>query len=388
MTASLSARGNASAALGYYAHLAHDSPAQGRDYYLNADAAPGRWMGHGAERLSLSGPVTESDFRAALTGHDPRGGARLVQKGGAARHHAAGWDMTFSAPKSVSVLWALSDEAARAPLEAAQQSAARAAARWLEDHAGWCRRGQGGARREPTAGLLIAQFDHETSRDRDPQLHTHSFIFNQAPRRDSTWGAIVSRDLYKAQRHADAIYQAHLGRELEKLGHKIQRHEKGFRVAIIPRHIERAFSKRQQAIDRALRDQGPVTAKQRELAALKTRNPKAPMDRESQFQAWRVEAKALGFELQRQPSPITSRAVMIPTPQAASEGAQPAAPSAKPASGIGQDAARLGRHLGHILKSLQAPAALPATGLSLRQKRPKKAALRTRETDPEQEPEK
>ena len=68
--------------------------------------------------------------------------------------------------------------------------------------------------REPTAGLLMATFDHHTSRELDPQLHTHVFIFNLAPRKDGTWGAIVSRELYKAQRRAGVEYRAALTREL------------------------------------------------------------------------------------------------------------------------------------------------------------------------------
>jgi conjugative relaxase-like TrwC/TraI family protein len=201
MVASISARGNAATALRYYDHLRRD------DYYSRDGEPPGRWAGRGAERLSLVGPVTHTEFDAALKGFDPKTGERLVQSGGHGRAHSAGWDMTFSAPKSVSVLWALSAAHDRQMIEQTHRSAVLTATAHLERTAGWARRGRGGATRERTAGLLMAQFDHHTSREADPQLHTHAFIFNLAPRRDSSWGAILSGDLYKAQKHVGLTYR-------------------------------------------------------------------------------------------------------------------------------------------------------------------------------------
>lgn len=210
MVATISARGGVQAALGYYGHLGQD------DYYLRGGEPPGRWAGEGAARLSLDGPVIRSEFEAAVKGIDPKSGERLATLGGRNQNHAAGWDMTFSAPKSVSVLWALSDSDNRPEIERAQRSAVAAATKHLEQTAAWARRGKGGAVREPTAGLLMAKFDHHASRELDPQLHTHVFVFNLAPRKDGTWGAIVSRELYKAQKAAGAVYRATLAAELER----------------------------------------------------------------------------------------------------------------------------------------------------------------------------
>src|SRR5712692_2002648 len=161
MVASISARGSAAAALGYYDHLQRD------DYYSRDGEPPGRWAGRGAERLSLVGPVTHAEFDTALQGIDPKTRERLAQVGGHGREHSAGWDMTFSAPKSVSVLWALSEGHEREAIEQAHRSAVLAATTHLEATAGWARRGRGGATRERTAGLLMAQFDHHTSRESD-----------------------------------------------------------------------------------------------------------------------------------------------------------------------------------------------------------------------------
>jgi len=157
---------------------------------------------------------------------------------------------------------------------------------------GWC-----GSRADSWAPA--GQFDHHTSRELDPQLHTHVFVFNLAPRKDGTWGAIVSRNLYKAQKQAGAVYREALATELERAGHTIERTSINFRVATIPRDIERAFSKRRAAIESAAEAHGYRSAKGMELAALRTRLPKRDVSRQQLFEAWRAEAKALGFDLSR-----------------------------------------------------------------------------------------
>jgi len=205
--------------------------------------------------------------------------------------------MTFSAPKSVSVLWALSDADKRGGIESAQRSAVTAATKHLEQTAAYARRGKGGAIREPTAGLLLAKFDHHTSRDLDPQLHTHVFVFNVAPRKDGTWGAIVSRDLYKAQKQAGAVYREALAIEIERQGYAVERTVSSFRVSAIPRRIERAFSKRRQAIEAAAEAHGYRSPKGMEMAALRTRHAKRSVRHDGLFANWRAEARAMGYEL-------------------------------------------------------------------------------------------
>ncbi len=291
MVATISARKSVKSAVAYYQHMSAD------DYYTREEEAPGRWEGRGAERLSLEGPVSKSEFEAALNGVDPKTGESLVQING--RTHSAGWDMTFSAPKSVSVMWALSPENEQRLVEASHKKAVKTATTFLENEAAWARRGRGGAIREKTAGLLMAQFDHHTSRDLDPQLHTHAFIFNLAPRRDSSWGAIVSRELYKAQKEAGRVYRAELACDLEREGFEVTREGDNFQLKSIPKHIERAFSKRRESIEKAAKTYGYSSPKGMEMAALRTRKTKQSMQRQALFQAWRDEAKGLGFELQK-----------------------------------------------------------------------------------------
>lgn len=290
MVASISARKSVAATVAYFKHMASD------EYYTSEHEADGEWDGRGAERLALEGAVSKADFEAALNGIDPKTGQPLVQLG---RNHAPGWDMTFSAPKSVSVMWALSPETDRPRIEAAHRAAVSAATRDLEDNHAVTRRGKGGAVREPVAGLTVARFHHHTSRDLDPQLHSHAFIFNLAPRRDGSWGTLVSRDLYKAQKEAGAVYRGHLAKALEREGYAIDRRGTGFSLKAIPHHVERAFSKRRQAIEQAAVTHGYRTPKGMEMAALRTRQAKRPRERAALFDAWKQEARSLGFDLQK-----------------------------------------------------------------------------------------
>ncbi|MEQ1615070.1 MAG: MobF family relaxase, partial [Hyphomicrobiaceae bacterium] len=309
-----------------------------------------------------AGPVTRSEFEAVLLGIDPHTGAQLARLGGKNVNHAAGWDMTFSAPKSVSVLWALSDARDRPGIEQAQSSAVAAATSHLERTAAFARRGKGGAVREPTAGLLLAQFDHHTSRELDPQLHTHVFVFNLAPRHDGTWGAIISRELYKAQKQAGAVYREALATELERAGFRLDRTTDSFRVAAIPRDVERAFSKRRQSIEAAAEAHGYQSAKGMELAALRTRQPKRDVSRERLFESWQSEAGALGFELARADRRLGAReidmrsALASPSPAAAlSNGSTRSEPLA---------AAALGK-LSAAARSLDQHAAMPGVAVDL-----------------------
>jgi conjugative relaxase-like TrwC/TraI family protein len=371
MVASISARGNAATALRYYDHLQRD------DYYSRDGEPPGRWAGRGAERLSLAGPVTHAEFDAALKGFDPKTGERLVQFGGRGREHSSGWDMTFSAPKSVSVLWALSAAHDRQMIEQAHRSAVLTATLHLEGTAGWARRGRGGATRERTAGLLMAQFDHHTSREADPQLHTHAFIFNLAPRRDGSWGAILSRDLYKAQKQAGLTYRNALVNELERQGVRLERQRDRFRVAAVSREVERAFSKRRRAIEEAARVHGYSTPAGMELATLRTRRPKRNAKLGELTKHWQTEAKAIGFELQDShqhtrpvvanhdrpisgPSASRSDMASLPLPELAPTASATVAEQERPA--------RLGPQLGQALRALDKPAAMSGLRIRLRDK--------------------
>lgn len=321
MVASISARKSVGAAVAYFKHMARD------EYYTGDHKADGEWDGRGTERLALEGHVSKADFEALLNGLDPKTGEPLAQLG---KTHAPGWDITYSAPKSVSVMWALSPETDRAKIEAAHRAAVHAATTHLEDHHAITRRGKGGATREPVAGLTIARFHHHTSRDLDPQLHTHALIFNTAPRRDGTWGTLVSKELYKAQKETGAIYRAHLANALEREGYVVDRQGTGFRLKAIPKNIEWNFSKRRQSIQQAAEKFGYKTPKGMELAALRTRQAKRPRERAALFKAWKQEARALGFDLHKARTTLARTSSQQLSKQAPTN--SPA--SAKPASQV------------------------------------------------------
>jgi conjugative relaxase-like TrwC/TraI family protein len=364
MVATISARGSAKAALAYYDHLRRD------EYYSRIGEPPGRWAGESAERLSLCGPVTHTEFKSALNGVDPKTGERLVRLGPGGQR-LSGWDMIFSAPKSVSVLWALSNEPERQAIEHAHRSAVRTAAEHLERTWAWARRGRDGWK-EQTAGLLMAQFDHHTSRASDPQIHTHCFIFNLAPRWDGSWGAVAGRELYRAQKDAGAVYRRALASELERLDYHLDREQKIFRVAAIPYDVERAFSKRRQAIEEAARAYGYTTAKGMEVANLRTVQAKREARLDGLFKAWEAEAKALGFELGPKRQHARPSVAATGRPHFAQMSGQidaPArsAPSTAEVATVPQTSAQLGSQLGQALRSLDQPSGMPGTKVRLRQ---------------------
>ena len=224
----------------------------------------------------------------------------------------------------------------------------------------------------------MAQFDHHTSRESDPQLHTHAFIFNLAPRRDGSWGAILSRDLYRAQKQVGATYHRALASELERQGIRIERQNDTFRVAAIPRDVERAFSKRRQAIEEAARIHGYSTPKGMELATLRTRRPKRDARLGELLKHWQAEAKALGFELGQSRQHDREMAVSSRRHHQGPSVGWNNAPSSSPAASVQtsvatsapnndqQRAAQLGSRLGQAIRALDQPAGMSGVKIKLR----------------------
>ena len=292
---SISARGSAASAEAYYEHLAEQD-----DYYLKGQEPPGQWQGKGAEALGLTGTVSRKDFAAALRGYKPGADGTipeaLVQNAG--DKHMAGWDLTFSAPKSVSVLWALAPEDVQAKLATAHDEAVTEALKFVEDHASFTRRGKGGAIQEKVNGLLVSTFQHGTSREQDPQLHTHSFVHNVAERQDGTWGSIDGRNFYRWKMASGAYYRAALAERLQEMGFEVRRDGKSFAVSGVSEKVEKHFSKRRAQIEDVLERMGANGAKASATVALKTRKAKTAQDRTALSQQWRQEAAELGFAWQ------------------------------------------------------------------------------------------
>ena len=210
----------------------------------------------------------------------------------------AGFDLTFSAPKSVSVVFALGDMAAREAVREAHDRAVRASLGYVERTAAAVRRGAGGARVEPADGLVAAAFRHRTSRAGDPQLHTHVVVANLGRGPDGRWSTLDGRRLYGQARTASFVYQAVLRSELSRrLGVEWLTVRNGIaEIAGVPEPVLRGFSRRRAEIVAELERHGSSSARAAEAAALATRRPKdGRTSIDALAASWRVRAAQLGF---------------------------------------------------------------------------------------------
>ena len=231
-----------------------------------------------------------------LAGCDPRDGSPLRDGRGGVR--VSGFDLTFSAPKSVSVLFGVGDDELRSSVRAAHDRAVREALGYLERSAAAVRRGPAGAVVEPVAGFVAAGFRHRTSRAGDPQLHTHLLVANVARGSDGRWSALDGRRLYAHARAASFIYQAVLRAELTRtVGVEWGRVRGGIgEVVGVPRAVREAFSRRRVEIEAALEGRGTEGPRAAEAAALATRRKKDVSQRpEDLVREWRARAAELGF---------------------------------------------------------------------------------------------
>jgi conjugative relaxase-like TrwC/TraI family protein len=152
--------------------------------------------------------VDGEGFMALMEGRHPGTGERLRRVGG--RSKVAAFDLTFSAPKSVSVLFAVGDRVLAAAIVDAHEAAVDAAVGYVEREACRVRRGRGGVRREAGEGFVAAAYRHRMSRAEDPQLHTHVVAANMARGEDGRWTALDGTPIYRHAKAAGFVYQAHL----------------------------------------------------------------------------------------------------------------------------------------------------------------------------------
>ena len=284
----------------YYLDLARE------DYYLDGGEPPGKWWGDAALHLGLEDTVTAASLKSLLTGRGPAG-EPLVQNAGMPGRRP-GFDLTFSAPKSVSVLWSAAPERMRQAIQEAQQAAVTEALRFIQETATFVRRGKGGLTQVP-ATLVVATFEHGTSRALDPQLHTHSLVMNVTLGADGRFGSLDARQLYQIKMTAGAAYRAELSAQLERrLGLKSVRKKSWFELEGIPEKLVKTFSSRRGAIELELKSVGLETASAAAAATLKTRPIKEVVPpRGELFSSWRKTAREHGFSL-RQVAALCRRA--------------------------------------------------------------------------------
>ena len=332
MVASIGAVASASQGISYYE----------RDGYYASDdpghRAASRWAGRGAAELGLAGPVDPDAFKEILEGRVPGdAGHRLgkKQKDGSVVHRP-GRDVTLSAPKSVSLAALVGGDER---IVAAHDKAVGRTLGWIEKNVAETRLSdpdKGRMVRARGQKMVAATFTHDTSRNLDPQLHSHAVIANMLKGADGKWRTMANEKLYRSKMLIGALYRGELAMELEKLGYGIEKtHADGrFEIAGVPRKAIEAFSTRRAAIVAAMEERGlggpGANPRLAERAALMTRAHKREVDREALREHWREQAGALGLDARGLVADAIGRSsekAAVPQPAAARQAiAAPQAP--------------------------------------------------------------
>lgn len=281
---SIGAGKDASASAEYYENLASE------DYYNEGGEPPGKWIGEHAKALGMDGEqVAKGELAAALKGFHPRTGEVLAKNAG--EGHKGGYDFVFSAPKSVSTVWAVADKDTQRAISEAQQRSVEAAIKYAEQNAFHTRAGHAGEHHiQHQSGILAATYEHSTSREGDPQLHTHTVIANitESGKRldfDSQWKMAIG-----------AYYRQELTNELQKMGYTVERDGKSFEIKGVPKALQEELSTRRQQIKEKLAEKGLTgNAKAASFAALDTRIAKGEVNREQMVNESRELAKTYGL---------------------------------------------------------------------------------------------
>lgn len=261
------------------------------DYYLRGIDNEGAslWYGRGAQALGLDGPVGEEAFRALCRGEDLEGNRIVAPKltrdresGLLIETHRAGNDCTFSAPKSVSIAYAAGVDEVRDAHDAAVLSVLS----HLEEHYSLYRSPEG----IRSGGMVAAKFDHATSRNVDPQLHSHVFVVNAVHLGDGAFRANEPRAIFQDQKSLGLLYRQELARELSERGFGVEVRDRSQMFielkGIDPQLVEH-FSSRRLAIEEQVerwRAEGRFAevphARLYEMAALESRDPKRSITKE------------------------------------------------------------------------------------------------------------
>ncbi len=271
-------------------------PGGADEYYVQPAAEPGRWLGAAAGRLDLASEVTAEAFTRVLDAAHPASGERLGAPTTTAKR-VAGFDLTLSAPKSVSVAWALAPPDIAEVIDAAHEQAVTDTISLLEAEAGRARRGAGGHRVVETEGVAAAGFTHRTSRAGDPQLHTHVVIANLTPDRDGRWTALDGTRVYRWAKTLGYSYLAALRANLTaSLGVEWGPVDKGTaNLAQLDQAVLEEFSRRRAQITAALgRDPQTAGRNAAQTATLATRPAKTDIDLNILRADWKSRAARHG----------------------------------------------------------------------------------------------
>jgi conjugative relaxase-like TrwC/TraI family protein len=290
------------------------------NYYTEGERVRGEWQGQLAERWGLTGEVQEQQFARLSEGQHPVTGEQLVRhqtvreyenvRGEMVRtmEHRAGWDATFSAPKSVSLTALVGgDDRVR---EAHRESVRTA----LDEMEKYVQARMGGNAPAQTSGAwAVAKFEHDSSRPVNgyaaPQLHTHAVVFNVTETTDGDTRALQPQELYRTQQYATAVYRSELAAHLQGLGYEIERGEHGQpEIKGYTREYLEASSPRRQQIEEHMEAAGRSGAGAAQIAAHQTRDAKQALSHDEV----RAQHQRMAAEYGQQPQRVLAEAAQRP----------------------------------------------------------------------------
>ena len=207
------------------------------------------------KELAPNGSIVESEqMKNLFRGFDSEGKQKLCKNAG--ENHRAGWDLTFSAPKSVSIVWSSADTPLREQIEKAQEKAAKASLNYLNDNALFVRSGTNGVNQEK-ADMVASIYKHSSNRAEEPHLHSHAIIYNIAKSKvDDVWRTIEPKTIFQAKMAAGDFYKAELAHGLQKLGFEVEKTKDSFEIKGVPKNVCVAQSSRCRAIEEELEKHG------------------------------------------------------------------------------------------------------------------------------------
>lgn len=246
--------------------------------------------------------ISQADFDKLKEGLDPTTSVplsrfeRIKFEQGKEFKHRRGWDINFAPDKSVSVVWALADDDLRNKISAAHAASIDRTMQYIESNLAFTRVGPNKDDLRPLSGLVWTRFDHLTSRELDPQLHSHNWLFNVGLRSDGTFGALETKPIFENQHLLDGVYQAEFASRLEKLGLALDHNDYGgFKIQGVPKSVTERFSKRQLQVKEAIEKFGYRTPGGFADAAKLSRATKKHVAISTLNKAWQEQGVSLGF---------------------------------------------------------------------------------------------